>query len=168
MRPNRVSRNASVTVSYPCLAPVRSGSVTPRSETSRSRVVREQRPNVLVERRSVATRDGHGRQCTNGRRPRHVHRQRDLAEIIARSQHALGPATSLADREHAAEDDIETVAVLTFRDDTGAGGNVFPDHVLSKPRKCLARKRGGQPDPRQLVLGRAGGPWAHPSRSSSP
>ena len=60
-------------------------------------------------------------------------------------------------------DDVETVAGLTLRHNACAGRNVLPDHVLSEPRQRLAGKRGEQADPRQLVLRRPGGAWAHSS-----
>ena len=76
-----------------------------------------------------------------------MHRQGDLAEIVARSQYALSAAAPLADREHPVEDDVEAVAGLSLRDDARARRDLFPCHVLCKAGKRLAGKRREQPDP---------------------
>ena len=57
-------------------------------------VLGEQRAQQLVEGLAVAARDDGRRQRAHRRRARDVHRQRDLAEVVARLQHAPRAETS--------------------------------------------------------------------------
>src|SRR5215210_3162608 len=89
-------------------------------------VVCEERPQELVERLAVAAGDGGGRERADGRRARDVHRERDLAEVVARPQDA--PRTErahVADREQPGEDDVEAVSLSTLEDGRLAGGYLF-------------------------------------------
>ena len=73
----------------------------PRSRAPTTRpILGEKRAHELVERRLVAARDDARRHRGHGRRPRHVHRQRDLSEELARLQHAALSERRLRDACH--------------------------------------------------------------------
>src|SRR2546421_5374925 len=129
-------------------------------------VVGEEGPHELVERLTVAARHGHRGERAHGGCARHLHRQRDLTEVIARPQHALSSAGSLAHGEHPAQYDVEALAGLAFLDDACPCRDLLAGHLLREPCERLARKGREQADPRQLVLSCAGRSRAHSSGSS--
>src|SRR5439155_2946634 len=89
---------------------------------------------------------------------RHVHRQRDLAEVVAGTQDLPGPHDARGHREHAREDDVEAVAPVALSDDRPTGRDLLALHAPPQLHERLARKPGEELDPRELVVrgGRAG------------
>src|SRR5204862_2933844 len=127
------SSRAPSRISWPGLA-CSSRSVAPRSSRARRAsggsmqsprvelaepllVLGEQRAEQLVEGLAVAARDDGRRQRAHGGSPRHVHRKRDLAEVVARLQNAPGAQILLADGEDPREDEIEALARVALADD---------------------------------------------------
>ena len=84
-------------------------------------VVGEERAQQLVEGRPVAARDHRRRHRGHRRRARHVHGGRDLAEVVARAEHAARAELALADGEDAGEEDVETVVRLALAHEDGPG-----------------------------------------------
>src|SRR4051794_20550985 len=98
--------------------------MAPRSPSEQSEavargylIVREQRTEELVEGLSVTRCDDSGRDRGDRRGARHGHRQRDLAEVIARPQQIALSHDLVRPREHAGEDHIEAIALVALPDD---------------------------------------------------
>src|SRR5688572_32044848 len=119
-------------------------------------VLGEERAQVLVERGPVAAGERRRGQRRDGGRARHIHGERDLAEIVARPEHPLRPElAAVADREQPPQDDVEVVAFLVLQDDGVAGPDLASAHVVRKLRQLLAGQLLQQPDLREL--GHSGG-----------
>ena len=114
-------------------------------------VVREQRPEELVERLLVAARDGGRGEGPNVRSSRDVHRQRDLAEVVARPQDPPRHRPEVRDREHPVEDDVEAVAGLALDDGASPPGTSSRRmrfaSSLSSPREAPPAARSGKARP---------------------
>src|ERR671931_2708978 len=97
--------------------------------TSAIAVVGEDRPDEFVEGLSVATGKRHRGEGANRGRARHVHRHRDLAELIGGPHHPESPAAFLAHRQHAAEDDVKAVALLALGHNRRPRPNLLARHT---------------------------------------
>jgi hypothetical protein len=85
-------------------------------------IVREERPDVLVERLLVAAGERRRHERGHRRRARDVHRERDLAEVVAGPEHPPRREPALvADRARPAQDHVEVVALLALEHDRVAG-----------------------------------------------
>src|SRR5215211_7917625 len=97
-------------------------------------VVREERPEKLVERPPVAACDGRGRERPDRLRPRNVHGQGDLTEVVARPQNAArAERADVADREEPRQDDVEAIAGVTLDDGSLADRHLLAAHPLREP-----------------------------------
>ena len=119
-------------------------------------VVGEEWPQELVERRPVAAGDHCGSHRGHGRRSRHAHRRRDLAEVVAGPEHAARAEIALADGQDSGEEDVEPVVGLALAYEDRARSDLLALHALPEPGERLARQSGEQLDPGELVL--CGGP----------
>ena len=115
-------------------------------------VVGEERSQELVERRPVAARHHRGCHRGHGRRSRHVHRRRDLAEVVAGPEHATCAEVALADGQDSGEEDVEAVVGVALADEDRARRDLLALHALPEPGERLARQPGEQLDPGELVL----------------
>src|SRR5690348_12916543 len=102
----------------------------------------EQRPYKLVERLAVAARDHGRRQRSDRRGSRDVHRQRDLAEVVAGPEDASRAHRALADDQHPGEDDVKALAALAFDDRRLAGRDLLAVHPARELHQPLARQLG--------------------------
>src|SRR5581483_8454739 len=114
-------------------------------------IVCEERADELVERRAIAAGERRRRHRSHRGGPRDVHRERNLAEVVAGTQHTARPERFLGDREHPGEDDEEPVGVVALADDRGPRRELLPPHPRGQQRERLAGQLGEQRDARELV-----------------
>src|SRR5918999_6070451 len=114
-------------------------------------VVGEEGAQELVERGPVAARERRRRERGHRSRPRHVHHERDLTEVVAGTEHATrAEPAGIAHGEQSFEDDVEVVAFVTLQDDRGAGSDLAAAHAPRELRQLLAGKLPQKPDLGQL------------------
>ncbi len=116
-------------------------------------VLGEEGPQQLVEGGLVAACHHTGRHRGHRRRSGHVHHERDLAEELPGTQDPSLAHRLLRDAGDAREQDVKTVAGVTFADEDGARGDVLALHPVGELRERLARQRLEQADLRELGHG---------------
>src|SRR5215218_4411892 len=92
-------------------------SIPPRramEEAYSGSVVSEQRTDELVEGRLVAAGDYRRREGAHGRGARDVHREGDLAEVVAGPEDRTLSQVALADAEHPREHGVEAISLLAL------------------------------------------------------
>ena len=88
----------------------------------------------------VAAGDGARRERAHVRRSRDVHRERHLAEVVARPKHPPRHRAEIRDREHAVQDHVEAVALLALHDRRLAAADVLAPHLLRELRPAAPRE----------------------------
>src|SRR6266511_1086307 len=151
-------KNLSTTVTGTCAAgaPARFTRLKMRSISSGKQWAQE-----LVERRLVAACDDGGRQRADVCGTGNVHRERNLAEVVARPQHPPRHRAKVRDREHAGQDDVQAITLIAFDNGRLAAGDFLAAHPLRKLDELLAGELREQADARQLSLSRGYVPRAH-------
>src|SRR5262249_10251576 len=84
---------------------------------------------------------------------RDVHRQGDLAEVVAGPEHPPRAHALLADDEHAGEDNVESLAGLALDDRRLSGGDLLTAHPARQLLELLAGQLGQERAAVQLMLG---------------
>src|SRR5439155_4800665 len=92
-----------------------------------------------------------------------LHRERDLAEVLAGAQDAPTAERVLRDGRNPGEEDVEAVAVLALADDGRTGGDLVSLHQLSELRQGLAGELREETDTRELGHARRDVSGAHGS-----